>query len=65
MNLSFENLYQKNQMPFRAQWESFTIKTPFTFQKSDWKQMVKYAANKQTILSTVEAEQVWATDPLP
>ena len=36
-------------MPFGAQWESFTIKTPFTSQKSDWKQMVKCAANKRAI----------------
>lgn len=29
------------------------------------KQMVKYAANKQAILSTVEAEQSVSHDPLP
>ena len=59
MNLKFLKICikKKNQMPFGAQWESFTIKTPFTSQKSDWKQMVKCAANKRAILSIVEAEQ--------
>ena len=47
MNLKFLKICIKKKMPFGAQWESFTIKTPFTFQKSDWKQMVKCAANKR------------------
>lgn len=38
---------------------NFTIKMTFHFQKSDWKQMVKYAANRQgqVVLSIVADEQ--------
>ena len=53
----FENLYKKTKRHSGHNEKALQSKLPFTFQKSDWKQMVKCAANKQVFLSIVAAEQ--------